>query len=60
MLHGEIWANCDIDFPRVRILFAGLEDPAKRSAEVYVQGHWERGGYLRGESIRPMRRVYLC
>lgn len=27
----------------------GLEDVEKRSAEVYVQGHWEKGGYLRGE-----------
>lgn len=30
---------------------AGLEDPVKRSAEVYVQGHWEKGGYLRGMLI---------
>ncbi|OCF33164.1 hypothetical protein I316_05209 [Kwoniella heveanensis BCC8398] len=41
------WLLKPLDFARVRILFAGLEDPAKRSAEVYQQGHWEKGGYLR-------------
>lgn len=36
------------DFTRVRTLIAALEDPEKRSQEVYQQGQWERGGYLRG------------
>jgi hypothetical protein len=38
-----------LDFTRVRALMAALEDPAKRKAEVYKQGQWERGGYLRSE-----------
>ncbi|WWD22241.1 hypothetical protein CI109_106732 [Kwoniella shandongensis] len=41
------WLLKPLDFARVRVLFAGLEDPAKRSAEVYVQGQWEKGGYLK-------------
>ncbi|WVR03334.1 hypothetical protein IAU60_000325 [Kwoniella sp. DSM 27419] len=41
------WLLKPLDFARVRVLFAGLESPEKRSAEVYVQGHWEKGGYLR-------------
>jgi len=35
----------------------GLEDVEKRSAEVYVQGHWEKGGYLRGELVRLETRL---
>ncbi|WVF66288.1 hypothetical protein IAT40_001028 [Kwoniella sp. CBS 6097] len=41
------WLLKPLDFARVRVLFAGLEDPVKRSAEVYQQGYWEKGGYLR-------------
>jgi len=41
------WLLKPLDFSRVRKLMAALEDPSKRSEEVYVQGHWERGGYLR-------------
>ncbi|WRT63488.1 uncharacterized protein IL334_000393 [Kwoniella shivajii] len=41
------WLLKPLDFARVRALFAGLEDPAKRSAEVYEQGQWEKGGYLK-------------
>jgi CheY-like chemotaxis protein len=37
------------DFNRVRAILAALEDPIQRSKEVYVQGQWERGGYLQGE-----------
>lgn len=43
----------NLDFNRVRALIAGLTDPAKRKAEVYVSGQWERGGYLRGECSYP-------
>ncbi len=46
-----------IDFSRVRRLLLGLEDVEKRSAEVYVQGHWEKGGYLRGELVRLETRL---
>ncbi|KAK8845299.1 hypothetical protein IAR55_006012 [Kwoniella newhampshirensis] len=46
------WLLKPLDFARVRVLFAGLENPAKRSAEVYVQGQWEKGGYLR-DSASP-------
>jgi len=53
--HFDGWLLKPLDFPRVRVLFAGLEDPAKRSAEVYVQGQWEKGGYLR----EPPRRSSL-
>ena len=46
-LHSNV-ACSRADFARVRALLAALEDPVKRSAEVYVQGNWERGGYLKG------------
>ncbi|WWC66984.1 uncharacterized protein I206_100891 [Kwoniella pini CBS 10737] len=45
--HFDGWLLKPLDFARVRTLLAALEDPAKRSAEVYEQGHWEKGGYLR-------------
>lgn len=37
-------------------MLLGLEDSETRSSEVYVQGHWERGGYLRGRSARSFVR----
>ena len=43
------WLLKPLDFNRVRLLLLALEDPAKRSKEVYQQGKWEKGGYLRGE-----------
>ena len=43
------WLLKPLDFSRVRIILAALETPAKRAQEVYVQGNWERGGFLRGE-----------
>jgi CheY-like chemotaxis protein len=53
-----------LDFARVRALLAALQNPQKRSDEVYVQGHWERGGYLKGESalrIRlPWKQIVAC
>lgn len=48
--HFDGWLLKPLDFTRVRSLLAALQDPAKRDTEVYVQGHWERGGYFRGES----------
>lgn len=45
------WLLKPLDFPRVRKLLAALEDPQSRSEEVYAQGHWERGGYLRGGEL---------
>ncbi|WWD05979.1 hypothetical protein V865_004064 [Kwoniella europaea PYCC6329] len=45
--HFDGWLLKPLDFARVRVLLAALEDPVKRSAEVYVQGQWEKGGYLR-------------
>ncbi|WVW81624.1 hypothetical protein I302_103619 [Kwoniella bestiolae CBS 10118] len=47
--HFDGWLLKPLDFSRVRVLLAALEDPVKRSAEVYVNGHWEKGGYLRGD-----------
>ena len=44
------WLLKPLDFSRVRVMLAALEDPQKRTQELYQQGHWERGGYLRGES----------
>ncbi|WVQ93907.1 hypothetical protein IAU59_000985 [Kwoniella sp. CBS 9459] len=41
------WLLKPLDFVRVRVLLSALEDPVKRSAEVYQQGHWEKGGYLK-------------
>ncbi|WWC85641.1 uncharacterized protein L201_000507 [Kwoniella dendrophila CBS 6074] len=41
------WLLKPLDFARVRVLLSALEDPVKRSAEVYEQGQWEKGGYLR-------------
>lgn len=41
----------------MRALLAALQNPQKRSDEVYVQGHWERGGYLRGEFGSGLREV---
>ncbi|WVN90116.1 uncharacterized protein L203_105351 [Cryptococcus depauperatus CBS 7841] len=43
------WLLKPLDFSRVRDLLRVLVHPSKRSAEVYKQGHWERGGYFRGE-----------
>ena len=43
------WLLKPLDFSRVRVLLSGLQDPAKRDAEVFVQGQWERGGYFYGE-----------
>lgn len=37
------------DFSRARALLKGLQDQDRRSAEVYVQGQWEKGGYFRCE-----------
>lgn len=42
-------ADSNKDFNRVRALIKALQDDERRAAEVYVQGHWERGGYFRGE-----------
>jgi len=38
------------DFARVHTLLTALRDPtgAKRNAEVYKKGNWERGGFLKG------------
>lgn len=44
------WLTAVIDFSRVRAILEGLENSDKRAAEVYRQGNWERGGYLKGES----------
>lgn len=44
------WLLKPLDFSRVRVLLSGLQDPAKRDAEVFVQGQWERGGYFHGTS----------
>lgn len=43
------WLLKPLDFSRVRVLLAGLQNPDKRDAEVYVQGQWERGGYFYSE-----------
>lgn len=51
--HFDGWLLKPLDFARVRALLAALQDPAKRDAEVYVSGQWERGGYFRGESKSP-------
>jgi len=45
--HFDGWLLKPLDFGRVRVLLSALEDPEKRSAEVHVQGHWERGGFLK-------------
>lgn len=44
------WLTAVIDFSRVRAILEGLENSDKRAAEVYRQGNWERGGYLKDES----------
>lgn len=44
------WLLKPLDFSRVRAILEGLESSEKRAAEVYQQGNWERGGYLKGES----------
>ena len=49
-------ADGDIDFTRVRTLLGCLQDPSKRSKEVYVSGQWERGGFFRGERFPKMSR----
>ncbi|ORY31988.1 hypothetical protein BCR39DRAFT_504567 [Naematelia encephala] len=49
--HFDGWLLKPLDFSRVRALLAALDDPEKRSAERYVQGHWERGGYLRVDAV---------
>lgn len=46
----QAWLTAIIDFSRVRAILEGLESSEKRVAEVYQQGNWERGGYLKGES----------
>lgn len=51
------WLLKPLDFSRVRVLLNGLQDPAKRDAEVYVQGQWERGGYFHGEPSRIASHV---
>ncbi|KAE8542982.1 hypothetical protein D1P53_000469 [Cryptococcus gattii VGV] len=43
------WLLKPLDFSRVRAILEGLENSDKRAAEVYRQGNWERGGYLKGE-----------
>ncbi len=53
-LYGSPWTELKFaksDFNRVRIMLKGLHDPTVRAAEVYKQGHWEEGGYLRGQCI---------
>lgn len=55
MQHFDGWLLKPLDFGRVRDLFKALEDPVKRRQEMYVQGQWERGGYLRGMSQSCLR-----
>jgi hypothetical protein len=55
-LDGELGVD-GTDFSRVRALLSALEDKDLRSVEVYVQGHWERGGYLRSELRSPGRSL---
>ncbi|TYJ55053.1 hypothetical protein B9479_004276 [Cryptococcus floricola] len=47
------WLLKPLDFSRVRAILAGLQDPSKRSEEVYKQGNWEAGGYFRGPELAP-------
>ncbi|ODO01841.1 hypothetical protein L198_02568 [Cryptococcus wingfieldii CBS 7118] len=42
------WLLKPLDSSRMRAILAGLQDPSKRSEEVYKQGNWEAGGYFRG------------
>lgn len=50
------WLLKPLDFNRVRKILAALENPEKRTAEVHVQGQWERGGFFHappGKSPSP-------
>ncbi|ODN75792.1 hypothetical protein, variant [Cryptococcus amylolentus CBS 6039] len=49
------WLLKPLDFSRMRAILAGLQDPSKRSEEVYKQGNWEAGGYFRGTSKGRLR-----
>lgn len=49
MEHFDGWLLKPLDFARVRTLLKAVQDKtgAKRNAEVYSKGNWERGGFLK-------------
>ena len=41
------WILKPIEFERLKILLAGVVDDEMKHKELYVPGHWEKGGWFR-------------
>lgn len=49
--HFDGWMLKPIDFKRMLRILSGISDVERRKEDAYVQGQWEKGGWLKGEIV---------